>query len=158
MTVTIHQDIMHKDVIPKEVVSEKQVEKQRFTFKSWYEKNKEKLAAERKKKYDSDPSYRDKVKVQAKQYRAKRPKKERKKSEKVTIPMLCEKAGCSPHTFRKYVQLGWLPKGSIHINFNDSHVQLLANLCNAAKDTKYLRNGRIETLQPYIDAIATNWK
>ena len=132
-------------------------EKEKFTFKGWYEKNKERLSAERKAKYDSDPNYREKVKVQAKTYRAKKPKKPRKQSEKVTIPMLCEKANCSPHTFRKYVQLGWIPKGAIHISFTDKHVELLASLCQAAKDMKYVRNGRLDKLQHFIDNIAANW-
>lgn len=132
-------------------------DKEKFTFKSWYEKNKEKLAAVRKAKYDNDPEYREKVKTQAKTYRANKPKLPRKKSDKMTIPMLCEQANCSPHTFRKYVQLGWIPKGAIHINFNETHVALLANLCAVALETKYLRSGREEKLKPAIDALIAGW-
>lgn len=134
------------------------IEKPKFTFKSWYKENKEKLSESRKQKYLTDPEYRAKLKEQAKKYRVSKPKQPRKKSSKMTIPMLCELAGCSPHTYRKYCQQGWIPVPKVKVLFNETHVKLLDNLASAARDTIYLRKNRDRELQPFIDALQKGWK
>lgn len=129
-----------------------------FSFKTWYALNKEKLSETRKKKYETDPEYRAKLKVRAEKYRKDRPKKERKKSTRMTVPLLCEAAECSPHTYRKYCLQGWIPVLTNRIVFNATHVALLQALCAAARDSRYLRTDRLEHLQPYITALNNGWK
>lgn len=134
-----------------------EVEKSRFTFKDWYAKNKERLAAERKAKYDNDPEYKLKVKQQAKQYRAKQPTRPRKKTDKMTIQQLCEAANCSIHTFKKYQQLKWVPTLVKGKSLTEQHVIVLAALVAKAKETLYVRKNRMVILQPYIDNLQAIW-
>ena len=140
-----------------DITKETKPDKPKFNWDAWYAGNKERLSQKRKDRYKNDPEYREKVTALSKKYRASLPPKPRKKSDKMTIPQLCEKAGCSFHTFRKYQQLGWIPKCTKAFTFTDTHVELLADLINKANETLYLRKNRLEVLQPYIDAIAKNW-
>ena len=133
------------------------VEKPKFSFKTWYAINKDKLSVARKQKYYNDPEYRAKLKIQSEVYRKNKPKKARKVSTRTTIPLLCEAANCSPHTYRKYCQQGWIPVPDKRVVFTEKHVALLEALCTAAKDTKYMRHDREEYLKPFIEALINGW-
>ena len=147
---------MNTDTV-KEISEDVGILKPKFSFKSWYEGNKEKLSESRKIKYQTDPDYRAKLKEQAKSYRASKPKVPRKKSTKMTIPKLCEAAECSVHTYRKYCQQKWIPITEEKFLFTEKHVKLLAALCAAARDSKYLRTSRQEHLEPFIKALQAGW-
>ena len=127
----------------------------KFSYKEWYAKNKERLSEERKQRYHNDPEYKDKVRQQAKAYRENIPPKPRKKTDKMTIPLLCEAANCSPHTFRHYIQLEWIPKG--HVKYTAYHVNLLAEFNAKVIETRYIRQDRMAVLQPHIDKIKSLW-
>ena len=147
---------MNTDTAPQSTESVG-IPKPKFSFKSWYEGNKEKLSEIRKQRYQTDPEYRAKLKEQAKTYRANKPKVPRKKSTKMTIPMLCDAAECSVHTYRKYCQQKWIPISDEKFLFTEKHVQLLKALCAAARDSKYLRTSRQEHLEPFIKALQAGW-
>lgn len=132
-------------------------DKPKFSFKTWYETNKAKISEARKIKYHNDPNYRATLKAQATKYRHTRPKTERKVSTKITIPILCNAAECSVHTYRKYCQLGWIPTHDRKSDFSAKHVELLGALCVAARDSKYMRKGRDEYLHPFIVALQKDW-
>lgn len=126
-------------------------------FKNWYELNKEKLSLERKRKYKEDPEYKNKLKIQSEAYRKQKPKLPRKKTERMTIQLLCDAAGCSIHTYRKYCILKWIPILDQRIVFTELHVKLLKDLYTAAIESKYMKHNRQEFLNPYISALKEGW-
>jgi len=127
------------------------------TYQLWYLANKERLSQIRKDKYYNNPEYREKLRKQSSIYRKCKPTSIRKKSKKITILKLCELAGCSIHTYRKYSLLKWIPTLPKGVYFNETHISLLKDLCDAAIASKYLRNERLAYLAPYITAIQQGW-
>jgi len=72
-----------------EVMAKKDKEKPKgeWTYKSWYEKNKEELSERRRKKYHKDKKYREKILAQNKAYRDKKAKERADQPKpKVRIP------------------------------------------------------------------------
>ena len=53
----------------KKSTKKKESKKSEWTYKDWYDKNKEKLSEKRRKRYDEDKKYREKVLAQNKAYR-----------------------------------------------------------------------------------------
>ena len=71
----------------KEKKKEKDQEKEPWTYKSWYDDNKEELAKRRKDRYKNDPDYKERVLEQNKKHReAKKKEAAKKPKPKVRIP------------------------------------------------------------------------
>jgi hypothetical protein len=71
----------------KKAAKKKGTAKSSWTYKAWYEKNKEKLSEKRRKRYEEDKKYREKVLAQNKAYRDKKAAEEGERPKpKVRIP------------------------------------------------------------------------
>lgn len=92
--------------------------KKDWTYKDWYQRNKEMLSERRKAKYKKDKKRREKIREKARLYyqkfeKVKEPKDRRTvssgKTEFVTIGKLSEMIGRDDHTIRTYHKAGILP-------------------------------------------------
>lgn len=138
---------------------------QKFKFTDWYEKNKDDLNARRKKKYESDPEYRQKAKDYAKQYRASRVKgganfvstRVVPPSGKLNLTGLCLVAGVTEDTYNRYRRLGWIPKIKKGTWFTGAHAVALSVLVQKASESRYMKIGRAEFLAPHIAHVSQAW-
>jgi hypothetical protein len=130
---------------------------QGFSFASWYKDNKEALSKKRKERYATDAAYREQHKEASKAYRLKCPKRKSSRQNYLNIDSFCVVAGMSPHTYRKYQSIGWIPVLHHRVIFTQKHLTALSALAIAARAVKYTKKGRFELLEPYINEVKKVW-
>jgi len=139
---------------------------QKFKFTDWYEKNKDDLNAKRKKKYESDPEYRQKAKDNARRYRLSKVKggvnfvstRAVPPPGKLNLSGLCQAAGIPEDTYSRYRRLGWIPKIKKNTWFTGAHAVALSALAQKALESRYMKIGRAGFLAPYIAQVANAWE
>lgn len=139
---------------------------QKFKFTDWYEKNKDDLNARRKKKYESDPEYRQKAKDYAKKYRQTKVKggvnfvstRAVPPPGKLSLTELCFSAGIPEDTYNRYRRMGWIPKIKKNTWFTGAHALALGALAQKARESRYMKAGRAEFLAPHIAHVQHAWE
>lgn len=84
-----------------------------FSFGKWYEANKERLAAQRKARYDSDPNYRATAKARSADYRERqRALKPTSQPSGIGLEQACETLEVTPWTLNSWKNRGYYPEPS----------------------------------------------
>lgn len=129
-------------------------------YKEWYAKNRVKVAAARKKRYESDPEYRQKVQEQAATARAAR-KALKPDMPGKSIAEVCELLGVKNWTLHNWRAKGYYPTPALHGGrpyFLPHQVALLKNI-RGFFEAYPNRNAGIhkDKLDAIVDVIHLNW-
>ncbi len=156
-----------------------------WTYKGWYEENKEELAARRKERYANDPEYKERVLEQNRKHREARKKEEAKKPKpKVRVPrnrkpltalVLLDGAptpkelvhigafsraiGKSIPTVHQWERSGLLPRTPLFMNGNAKKERLYtAEMIEVVKVEIIKRSGRVSASDlTFRDDVTAGW-
>lgn len=130
-------------------------------FKNWYEQNKDKLSAERKARYDSDPQYREKVLERSRVFRANHPPSPPPIGFDYSFDEAAEVVGVTTWTFREWRRKNYFPEPNSHggkFYFSENQIMVLRKLkaffdyhgSRVRKDTKAELDG-------VVSLVFANW-
>lgn len=131
------------------------------SFKNWYEENKEKLASDRKHKYETDPVYRLKVLSRSRKFRADHPP--------APPPIGCDRdfeetagdLGITVWTLREWRRKNYFPEPNLHAGkfyFSMPQVEQLLSLVSFfAKNGQRIRKDTKAGLDNVISSVFANW-
>lgn len=133
------------------------------SFTKWYATHKLELAAKRKKRYESDPVYREKAIKNAANYRV----KQQSQIDPVpvqytfTLSLTAKALGVAVTTLRKWQEKGYFPvpyeyRGRMY--FTDNQVGLLKGLVKFMRGHgRSLTTASIRQLSSMTDFLTVNW-
>lgn len=127
-------------------------------FKRWYERNREKFNAKRRKRYQKDPAYRNKV-LGAVRKKRKEDRANRPKPEGWTVTQAAMRLNRTAQTIRRWESLGYIPS-----SFDDrgirrytpQQVNLMSRLSKAVKMHKHHQISKVQ-LNALVKEIKSNW-
>jgi len=135
-----------------------EVQTQETPFKRWYERNREKFNAKRRKRYQKDPAYRNKVlgavRKKRKEDRANRPKKEG-----WTVTQAAMRLNRTAQTIRRWESLGYIPESFDERGIRRYTNQQIAMMQRLAKAVKMHKHHHISKTQlnALVKEIKGNW-
>lgn len=133
-------------------------------WKSWYDKGgKDKIAENRKKKYQDDPEYRAKVIRNSVQYRKKRREKESGPPPEYNYSYqeAADEIGVSVTVLHHWRLKRWMPSPFKHkgrVLFTQTQVELLSKLAEFLKNRSRAHTARdLKDLEDLVSEILVNW-
>lgn len=135
--------------------------KKESSFHNWYQKNKERLSAKRKKRYAEDPEYRQRA-LEASRRRSRGDRSLITPPEDaISVAQAAERAGVSVSTLHEWRRKGHFPEPKHHhgrLWFNEQQVLLLLKLKEVIR--RYgKRRGKVkwDRLNEVMAFISANW-
>jgi len=132
-----------------------------FTFKQWYEVNRERLSEARKVRYRTDPEYKELVRARTKDYKD-RVRKEKPSPVGLSTEDVCTALGISPWTLNKWKLRGLYPAPTKHVGrprFTEDQLGLLELLREFFLQNPRKKAGtKKDQLAVIVQVIDHNWE
>ncbi len=142
-------------------------------FKAWYEKNKESLSEQRKRRYEADPEFRDAVLARAAQWRRDNPEKTSRvgqarlkeinghKVECFRMSEACRRIGCSDQSIRDWEASGLIPKPTLqsaHRYYTARQIELLGDFFKFMTSVRYDKLNRTQLIARKSSELHDRWE
>ena len=136
-----------------------------WDYKTYYEKNKAKINAKRRRKYRTDSQYRKKVLARSRKYQ------KTKKTEQLppgvvrgeggrlygTVGRAAMMMGLSPNTIRSYERRGVLPPAS-HYDDRGYRLYTVAQLTLLKVEYRRWRRLKVKSLESFTERVFERWE
>lgn len=131
-----------------------------FDFKSWYQKNKERLAEKKRKRYQEDPEYRAKAMERSKAQRKTTPTPITD-GYSVSFAEAAKELGVSLWTLREWRKRNYFPEPKERngrLWFTENQLMLLQKLQEFFVLNGRIKEGTKEKMNELVSLLFANWK
>lgn len=146
--------------------------REKSAFKAWYEKNKDSLSEQRRRRYQADPEFREAVLARAAQWRRDNPEKvsrvgqaglkdiNGRKLECFRMSEACRRIGCSDQSIRDWEASGLIPEPTVqsaHRYYTAAQIELLRDFFEFMTAVRYDKLNRTRLVAEKSSELRNRW-